>query len=66
MRILDCKKDSDKPFMQDAPRVTDSLCEECREHFEKVKAYLTEAGIEYKLDPNLVRGSIITPRPPLR
>jgi len=56
MRILDCKKDSDKPFMQDAPRVTDSLCEECREHFEKVKAYLTEAGIEYKLDPNLVRG----------
>ena len=56
LRILDCKVDADKPYMADAPKITDCLCDECREHFEKVQSYLTNAGIEFELDPRLVRG----------
>ncbi|MCI6911421.1 MAG: histidine--tRNA ligase [Veillonellaceae bacterium] len=56
LRILDCKKDSDKPYMADAPKITDCLCEECAEHFAKLKGLLTSAGISFTHDPRLVRG----------
>lgn len=56
LRILDCKKDSDKPYMADAPKITDCLCEECAEHFTKLKELLTSAGISFTHDPRLVRG----------
>lgn len=56
LRILDCKADADKPYMADAPKITDCLCEECREHFHKVQQYLSDAGIRFVLDPRLVRG----------
>jgi histidyl-tRNA synthetase len=56
LRILDCKVDHDKPFMATAPKITDSLCDECREHFETVKKLLDEAGIDYEVDSTLVRG----------
>ena len=56
LRILDCKTDADKPFMPAAPKITDCLCDECKDHFHKVQAYLTQAGVEFELDPRLVRG----------
>ena len=56
LRILDCKKDSDKPYMANAPKITDCLCEECAEHFAKLKELLTSAGISFTHDPRLVRG----------
>ncbi len=56
LRILDCKVDADKPFMADAPKITDNLCDECKAHFETVKKLLTEAGVDYEVDKNLVRG----------
>ncbi len=56
LRILDCKADADKEFMAGAPKITDCLCDECREHFEQVQSLLTEAGVEFELDPRLVRG----------
>lgn len=56
LRILDCKKDSDKPYMADAPKITDCLCDECAEHFAKLKDLLTSAGISFTHDPRLVRG----------
>ena len=56
LRILDCKKDSDKPYMADAPKITDCLCEECADHFSKLKELLTSAGISFTHDPRLVRG----------
>lgn len=56
LRILDCKTDADKPFMPDAPKITDCLCDECKDHFHKVQEYLTQAGVEFELDPRLVRG----------
>ena len=56
LRILDCKADADKDFMRDAPKVTDSLCEDCKNHFQEVQRYLKGAGVEYQMDPRLVRG----------
>ena len=56
LRILDCKKDADKPFLADAPKITDYLCDDCKAHFESVQSFLTEAGVSFTLDPRLVRG----------
>lgn len=56
LRILDCKTDADKPFMPAAPKITDCLCDECKDHFHKLQEYLTQAGVEFELDPRLVRG----------
>ncbi len=56
MRILDCKVDADKPFVKDAPKITDCLCEECQEHFHALQRHLADAGISFILDPRLVRG----------
>ncbi len=56
LRILDCKNPECKELAKDAPVITDYLCADCREHFGKVQEYLTALGIEYELDPGLVRG----------
>ncbi len=56
MRILDCKSEICKSISKDAPKVTDFLCDSCRDHFEKLKSCLDEIGIKYTLDPMLVRG----------
>lgn len=56
MRILDCKRDSDKPYMAEAPRITDCLCDECSEHFNRLQKYLTKVGVRFSIDPRLVRG----------
>ena len=56
MRILDCKKDAEKPYMKDAPKITDCLCDECSDHFQKLQKHLTKAGVKFELDPRLVRG----------
>ena len=56
LRILDCKADADKDFMQDAPKIVDFLCDECRGHFQEVQGYLRGAGAEFELDARLVRG----------
>lgn len=56
MRILDCKSPECQEVAGGAPKITDYLCEDCRAHFEKVQGYLTALGIEYELDPRLVRG----------
>lgn len=56
MRILDCKERSCKKIVEGAPVILDYLDDECREHFEKLKTYLTALGIEYKVDPLIVRG----------
>lgn len=56
MRILDCKKDRDHELMKSAPSILDYLNEESRNFFEKVKTYLTDMGIDYEIDPRLVRG----------
>ena len=56
LRILDCKVDADKDFMDDAPRIETCLCDDCREHFNALKKFLTAANVEFTVDNRLVRG----------
>lgn len=56
MRILDCKSPICQEIGKDAPLILDYLCEECSGHFESLKKYLTNLGIEYKVNPKIVRG----------
>lgn len=56
LRILDCKVDSENPLIESAPSLADYLNEESTVYFDTVKAYLEDAGIEYEVDANLVRG----------
>ena len=56
MRLLDCKNQHCKDLSEGAPSITDCLCDDCKQHFHKVQELLTAAGIEFELDPGLVRG----------
>lgn len=56
LRIFDCKNEKCQTLIEGAPSITDCLCEDCKDHFEQVKAYLTAADIPFEVDPRLVRG----------
>lgn len=56
LRILDCKSEECKALCVDAPKITDYLCDDCSAHFEELKKFLEIAGIEYEVDPYIVRG----------
>ncbi len=56
MRIIDCKSSVCKGIIKDAPRLIDYLCDECAQHFSSVRASLTNMGIDYTIDPDIVRG----------
>jgi histidyl-tRNA synthetase len=56
LRILDCKVPRCIELRQGAPKVSDHLCEGCREHFDGVKELLELLGVPYKLNPEMVRG----------
>ncbi|OBR65819.1 histidine--tRNA ligase [Paenibacillus oryzae] len=54
LRVLDCKVD--QKHFEGAPSILDSLDEECRSHFDKVKQGLSDMGIPFTVNPRLVRG----------
>ena len=56
LRILDCKEEGCKEICKGAPKILDFLCDDCNAHFEKLKKYLTAAGLEYTVNPMIVRG----------
>ena len=57
LRLFDCKNPVCKKIMKDhAPSILDHLSEEDKEHFEQVKKLLDAAGINYTINPALVRG----------
>ena len=56
MRIFDCKVETCQEAIADAPKVSDFICSECREHFDKVKEYLEMAELTYIINPRMVRG----------
>lgn len=56
MRILDCKSPVCSGIAAGAPVILDFLCDECKEHFEGVKARLSDLEIPYTVDPGIVRG----------
>ncbi len=56
LRLLDCKSDSCKQISEGAPRTIDYLCDNCGAHFDSLKGQLDAMGIEYTVDPKIVRG----------
>ena len=56
MRILDCKSPICSEIAENAPVVIDFLCDDCKNHFEAVKANLKAMNIEFKVNPKIVRG----------
>jgi len=56
LRILDCKNESCREAVKDAPDVSQFLCQTCETHFEVVKRGVKQFIPDWKLDPHLVRG----------
>lgn len=56
MRILDCKSPVCSKIAEGAPHILDYLCDDCKAHFEGVQSYLTAAGVEFVINPTIVRG----------
>lgn len=56
LRILDCKEEDCKKLCADAPKITDYLCDDCRAHFEELKKLLSGAGLDFEVNPFIVRG----------
>lgn len=56
LRVLDSKEPEDQQFVADAPSILDYLTDEARGHFEQVKQLLDVLGIDYVVDPTMVRG----------
>ncbi len=56
LRVLDCKEHGCNEETRDAPSMLDSLCEPCRRHFQTVRHLLEQSGVDYELNPRMVRG----------
>ncbi|MGN0824771.1 MAG: histidine--tRNA ligase [Candidatus Coproplasma sp.] len=56
LRMIDCKEEGCKKITANAPKILDYLCDDCKNHFEKVKSLLTGLGVEYTVNPDIVRG----------
>jgi len=56
LRILDSKNEEMRALIAAAPLLSDYLDEESRRHFESVKTYLADVGIDFVINPRLVRG----------
>ena len=56
LRVFDVKSEKTQALLAEAPKIGESLCDDCREHFEQVRALLDAVGVRYELQPTLVRG----------
>lgn len=56
LRILDCKSEECKALCVDAPKITDYLCDDCKAHFEKLQVLLGDSGVDFEINPYIVRG----------
>jgi histidyl-tRNA synthetase len=56
LQVFDVKNPVVRAALEDAPKIGESLCDACREHFEHVQRLLDALGVPYVLDPTLVRG----------
>ena len=56
LRVLDCKVETCQPYLEELPAITDSLCDDCRTHFQQFTALLDQRDITYTVSPKLVRG----------
>ena len=56
LRLLDCKNPDCHEIALTAPRTVDHLCPECEGKFDMLRRALDAMGIEYVVDPSIVRG----------
>jgi histidyl-tRNA synthetase len=56
LRVFDVKNEQVLKALEDAPKIGEALCDECRAHFDQVRQHLDDYGVEYTLAPTLVRG----------
>ncbi len=56
LRTFDCRVPGDREVLRGAPLISDHLCDECREHFDAVQGLLKDGGVDFRLEPRLVRG----------
>jgi histidyl-tRNA synthetase len=56
LRLLDCKNPQDQAKIQAAPKISDYLCDACREHFAAVQRFLKLYDVPFEIDPLIVRG----------
>ena len=56
LRVFDVKSERVQALLSSAPTIGESLCDDCREHFARVREYLDAYGVSYQLTPTLVRG----------
>lgn len=56
LRILDCKEEGCKAITKEAPSVLDYLCDDCKAHHESVCKQLATLGVNYVVNPHIVRG----------
>ncbi len=56
MRVLDCKEENCKAIVKGAPRIIDFLCDGCRAHMNGLESALKTYGIDYVINPDIVRG----------
>ncbi len=56
LRVLDCKVESCKKIVADAPVMIEHLCGECKDHMAEFEGCLKAMDVEYHIDPFIVRG----------
>jgi len=56
LRVLDCKNPSCQPVIERTPSILESLCGDCRSHFDEVQAALRPLDIPFEITPRMVRG----------
>jgi histidyl-tRNA synthetase len=56
LRVFDVKSERVQEALLEAPKIGESLCRECRAHFDAVRGYLEALAVPYVLAPTLVRG----------
>ncbi len=56
LRLLDCKQPACTDMAREAPQTVESLCQECRDHWERLLSYLQKLEIPFTVEPKLVRG----------
>jgi len=56
LRVLDCKVPECKELMKGAPKIIDYICDDCKAHMDTLERLLKNGNINYKINPNIVRG----------
>ena len=56
LRVFDVKNEDVRAALRDAPKIGESLCDECAAHFASVRSVLDAYAVAYTIEPTLVRG----------